>query len=315
MTEHRLEGLEPDNLLAFLALLGLLRALEEARPGWAPRVRWDVDAPPTRPVLVLREAATAEAVAAAAAEGVAALARAYDFDRDRFSFVRAEGRALLEAAREAETPGRADLASALLSDAAPKSAKKPDEALQPHPLKLLDVAQTAFFKSLREIVAGAPAPGGKRKAKKNATPASLIGKALFAPWSREDAVSGLRWDPAEDRRHAYAWKAPTDEGTTSEAGANRLAAIGFMALTAVPIIERGAVRLAALGIGRDEAGDVGVVWPIWRAPASLDAIRALLGHPGLDDPETRRRLGVVERRQARRVSAGKYMNVTRADVV
>ena len=26
---HRLEGLEPDNLLAFLALLGLLRALED----------------------------------------------------------------------------------------------------------------------------------------------------------------------------------------------------------------------------------------------------------------------------------------------
>ena len=29
---HRLDGLEPGNLLAFLALLGLLRALEEAAP-------------------------------------------------------------------------------------------------------------------------------------------------------------------------------------------------------------------------------------------------------------------------------------------
>ena len=29
---YRLAGLEPDNLLAFLALLGLLRSLEEARP-------------------------------------------------------------------------------------------------------------------------------------------------------------------------------------------------------------------------------------------------------------------------------------------
>jgi len=34
---HRLEGLEPDNLLAFLALLGLLRSLETARPAWRPR--------------------------------------------------------------------------------------------------------------------------------------------------------------------------------------------------------------------------------------------------------------------------------------
>ena len=34
---YRLEGFEPDNLLAFLALLGLLRALEKARPQWRPR--------------------------------------------------------------------------------------------------------------------------------------------------------------------------------------------------------------------------------------------------------------------------------------
>ena len=46
----RLEGLEPDNLLAFLALLGLLRALEASRPTWQPRAAWDVDNPPLRPI-------------------------------------------------------------------------------------------------------------------------------------------------------------------------------------------------------------------------------------------------------------------------
>jgi hypothetical protein len=39
-TRIELKGLEPDNLLAFLALLGLLRALEAAQPGWRPRVGW-----------------------------------------------------------------------------------------------------------------------------------------------------------------------------------------------------------------------------------------------------------------------------------
>jgi hypothetical protein len=34
---HRLEGLEPNNLLAFLSLLGLLRALETSRPVWHTR--------------------------------------------------------------------------------------------------------------------------------------------------------------------------------------------------------------------------------------------------------------------------------------
>jgi hypothetical protein len=50
-THHRLEGLEPDNLLAFLALLGLLRAIEVVRETWRPRAAWDLDAPPLRPVL------------------------------------------------------------------------------------------------------------------------------------------------------------------------------------------------------------------------------------------------------------------------
>lgn len=51
--EHTLAGLEPDNLLAFLALLGCLRALEEVRHAWRPRVCWSVDDPPVRPMLSL----------------------------------------------------------------------------------------------------------------------------------------------------------------------------------------------------------------------------------------------------------------------
>ena len=43
---HRLDGLEPGNLLAFLALLGLLRAIEEAARAWLPMVAWFVDEPP-----------------------------------------------------------------------------------------------------------------------------------------------------------------------------------------------------------------------------------------------------------------------------
>src|ERR1019366_10526229 len=78
-TTHRLEGLEPDNLLAFLALLGLLRSLEAA--GWRPRVHWA--GLPLRPVLTLREAATPEQVTEKAAEGCAALARDHDFGGEK----------------------------------------------------------------------------------------------------------------------------------------------------------------------------------------------------------------------------------------
>ena len=71
---HRLDGLEPDNLLAFMALLGLLRTLEEARPDWHPRVSWTVDEPPLRPRLHAAEEVAGDAIVEAAAEGLSALA-------------------------------------------------------------------------------------------------------------------------------------------------------------------------------------------------------------------------------------------------
>jgi len=53
-------------------------------------------------------------------------------------------------------------------------------------------------------------------------------------------------------------------------------------------------------------------WSIWRQPICLACIRALLGHPDLESRETLAVLGIVEARQAWRISAAKFMNVTRA---
>src|SRR5437763_207464 len=70
-------GFEPDNLLAFLALLGLLRSLESARPTWRPRAAWDLDRAPLRPILLFAEPHAQRAVSEAAAEGVGRLAELY----------------------------------------------------------------------------------------------------------------------------------------------------------------------------------------------------------------------------------------------
>ena len=76
---HRLDGLEPDNLLAFMALLGLLRALEKVRPDWCPRVSWTVDEPPLRPCLRVAKPMAEDAIVEATVEGLKTLARYHDF--------------------------------------------------------------------------------------------------------------------------------------------------------------------------------------------------------------------------------------------
>ena len=118
-TQHRLPALEPDNLLAFLALLGTLRALDVAEPQWGVRAHWDVDRPPTRPVLTLARAVTADAISEAVAKGCDSLAQHYEFgDWKVPTMPPKDARALLEAA-VAQGPaarGQADVLAALMSN-------------------------------------------------------------------------------------------------------------------------------------------------------------------------------------------------------
>lgn len=111
--EHRLPGLEPDNLLAFLALLGLLRALDRVRPAWHARVRWEMDPPPLHPALTLAEAVTPDEIAEAADEGILALAGAHEFDGRRG--LNHDGQAARDALRRAP---QETVLGALLSDGA-----------------------------------------------------------------------------------------------------------------------------------------------------------------------------------------------------
>ena len=74
MNVHRLDGLEPDNLLAFLAMLGLLRSLNQADATLHPRISWAIDEPPLRPKLHLAQYLEIEALTEKIALGIDALA-------------------------------------------------------------------------------------------------------------------------------------------------------------------------------------------------------------------------------------------------
>lgn len=326
MTEsrtHRLEGLEPDNLLAFLALLGLLRALEafdsqgEVGSRLTPRAGWTTDEPPLRAVLCLARAVSKEFVTEASCNGIDLLLGSVDFDGRRdLNHSREECRHLLMEASHAAASGkigRVDMLAALMSDGAVKDDKS--DVIIPTPLCLLfGQGHQHFLERLARVPAEpAPPPRGRGKTTVRISAPDCLGEALFHPWHRSDPTSAFRWDPEESVRYALMAGDPTDSAYKpgTQHGANRLAAIGLAALTIAPMTRAGAVRPSVLG-GRSTANGFSFAWPIWRDPASLASIRALLSHPDLREPERLAHLGVKSTMEARRISVGKFMNFSRA---
>jgi len=315
-TSHRLDGLEPDNLLAFLALLGLLRALEAADVSLCPRAAWDVDTPPLRPRLFLARAISAEEVTGAGAKGVEAIAASHDFDgRKDLNYSRAESRALLSQVSRSSSAfarARVDLLAALMSDSAIKDDKK--EPVDPTPLCLLFGQGHQHFLERLAIVPRQPAPPPHGRGRKAValTASECLAEALFQPWRRIDPTFSFRWDPEEDVRYALMAGDPTDSAYKPGAqhGATRLAAVGLAALTLAPELRAGRVRPTVIG-GASGDGGFSFAWPIWRHPATLTALRGLLSHPDLREPRGLEHLGVDHVVVARRFSVGKYMNFSR----
>lgn len=318
-SRHRLHGLAPDNLLAFLALLGLLRAIQMARPDWRPRAAWDVDQPPLRPLLVLAEPTTQEGISQAAAEGASQLAVIYEFASEHpdaavqkdLNYSDEYARKLLSRAAAEENREGADLWACLMSDLAAK-----DGRIEATPLCLLfGQGHQHFLDRLATIPrTAAPPPRGRGRKTINLTAAETLQEALFEPWTRQDPTPGFRWDPAEDVRYALRADDPSGEKSTTQHGANRLAALGLPVFTVVPVQRGNRLRLQVLAGHFDR--DFMLAWPIWRQPASLAAIRAMLSHPDLTNgAPALAQLGVAQVRCARRINNGRFMNFSRAEVI
>jgi hypothetical protein len=318
-TAHRLDGLEPDNLLAFLALLGLLRALETARPDWRPRAHWDPDHLPLRPVLTLATPATQAEIAQAAADGCAVLAADYDFGgREQLDHTVAElreihARVLVghgaddEMAEDKER--RLSIFAGLLNESClhTDQKKRKEGRLARSQLNCLDVASVKFLKNLSMAVGPDDSVAGQIK------------DAVFHAWRRAKRFTTFRFDHAEYRRHAYRDKAPTKEQTTTEPGAIRLGAFGLAAILGAAVDEGGRIVFSTSGMAYQPKAGHTMSWPIWTRPASLAVIRALLGHPQIvrDAPSKAvlGRLGVSQVRRSVRMSRGEYSTFLRAEAL
>ncbi len=308
--EHRLEGLEPDNLLAFLALLGLLRALEAVRPDCHPRARWDVERHPWRPVLTLAEPMTQAEVSRAAVEGVDELARLHDAtgSAKELKYTLEEFLELRRSAGDAERR----VLDALACDAAPRD----DGTLWPTPFAFMfGSGHQHFLERFRSVPAQPIPPHGKKETPP--TPEAVIGQALFRPWERRHRTDGFRWDPEEDRRYAYRADSPSGKDTTTEHGANRLAAVGLSLLPVIAVVRRRGRRVLTPMTRYSNRGEIEFSWPVWSTAATLPGIISLLRHPQLsaDEPDLSAMPQVLGVYRARRISVGKYFNVTRAERV
>lgn len=320
-THHRLEGLEPDNLLAFLALLGLLRALETARPEWRPRAWWPPCEQPWRPALALDVAATRSDLQTVAAEATAALARAFSITGDakdlKFSLDE------FQSLRKGADPEQGQVLDSLGSDFAfeerkgkdkeknrkdgegdQKGKEKENKTLVATPFCFMfGQGHQHFLQRLR---------GVQEARERGEEAARAIGASLFASWKRDGKGGGFRWDPAEDRRYALRASNPSKEGTVVEEGANLLAAIALPTFPVFSVRRSTVWRLLTPTTRYAADGSIEFSWPLWSRPASSAAIRALLTHPELsaDTPQLDRLPDVHAVWRARRISVGKYFSAT-----
>ena len=294
-TNHELKGLEPDNLLAFLALLGLLRALDVARPNWRARASW-CSVPPTA-VLQIASGSSAAEMLVSADEGIQALGKSYDFDRNDIKYTADDYRTI--ANQGSSDRERLRLLAAIASDGA---TKRDGQEVEPTTLcAMFGQGHQHFLARLTSVAQ-----------RDDSSTQCALEKALFEPWRYEDDTESFRWDPIEDRRYAHQFGDPSKSGNKigTVTGANRLAAIGFGVLTSVPTTT-GLTTMGIAGIRRNRK----VCWPLTGVPTGLAGHRALLAHPDLGDDDKGRALaalGVRAIARARRYQVGKYFNFERA---
>ncbi|GMG81627.1 hypothetical protein LNKW23_08400 [Paralimibaculum aggregatum] len=310
---HPLEGLEPGNLLAFMALLGLLRALEMARPHWRSRSYWDVETHPWRPVLTLAGPQTQADVARAAAEGAHALLSPVEGICSTAAIrekQKAQGR-VKEPEAEIEEAKKQGKPTKKLQGELNKQGKRANQLRDEHKtttiaasyddLEYLVGSQDAERESwVACLAAWVPGKDGRREVR--SSPLKLtsgqqafagvfvtlardcdpmeIARSLFQPWRYMHRGDSFRFDGAEARRYAYLAGDPTDK---------KLWTVPGQTGKGVAPSERGANILAAVGFrafpvitlrhgvvipGMGRKNHEWLSVPIWTAKGGRGATRA-----------------------------------------
>jgi hypothetical protein len=212
----------------------------------------------------------------------------------------------------------ATVMSAMCSD----KAVRVDERIEPTALcAMFGQGHQSFLGRLHTVSAGMVSRAMMtKKQTSDLNDAAVIERALFAPWTRSDATESFRWDFEEDRRYALRDINPSSDPATTEHGANRLAVLGFVSFQSAPTVRGSRVNLETRGVSRGgKSRRPRVTWPIWKQPATLECIHAMLDFPELskDEPsfDILRRHGIEQARRVNRIMTGKFISFARAEAL
>jgi len=302
MSELILKGADGANPLGFLAALGVLRTASRTWPESSPRMGWVQYANGWRPVLALEIEMTEKGFVAALHNSLRQME-----DHPAFGFAdnlsvpaptfRAE---TMTAAADAAPDDRryADFLAAFGSDGVidEKTGIVADTALR----TMGGAGHQHFLGTMRQLV--------------NDTEEAHIQKALFNDWRYDDPLEKhtMRWDPADDVRHALRWRKPSGDPARKTGGgmwgANRLAVEGLPLLPTAPRQR----RLETTGFTRRKGHGETWTWPIWEPKISVDTVRSLLALDRLQEAKPNRellkRMGIVEIFRCQRLTQGKFRN-------
>jgi hypothetical protein len=296
MNDHSgilLKGLDGSNPLAFLAALGTLRTLTLALPEESVRMSWEQHEGAWRPRVWCSLVSDADLLIACIVQQLPArLPSPWTADK-RLPFAASLLKKLMIDAANACTMDErasADLLAAFGSEV------------------FTDEKGNFADTSFRMVRSGDSAGQGLLYyAIKNAesTTAEDVRSSLFDRWVYVRG-SSFRWDPAEDKMYALQANNPSDDGSLSVVGANRLA-VEALALFPVQPANTGA---ATTGFFRPSPRtEMEFRWPIWIAPLSLCVVASLLTNSILCDhveARVRRSMGVAAMFKSRQFKLNQY---------
>lgn len=253
----KMNGFDSHNLLAFLALLGTLKALETSKQKLKPRMSWEHGSLHLHLNLEVNKQEIAQEVIS----GVIELGKTMKFHPHK------KLKITPEEFDELQNSIPKDIIAALGCDGILDKDEK--NVAYPPLCTMFGAGQQYFLERLENATSITNEEREKRTESMYST--------LFDKWKyNDDTKIGFRWDPNEYRPHAYRSIDPSRDTYTIEDGANRLAAIGFMMCWCVPTLK---------GLEASWCTDITgsktkkIAWPIWKKKMSLSAILIIMRHP------------------------------------